>query len=262
MTFSFALVLALFLFAPGFAAYAGLFFGSQSKTFRPAPPAPGSLLSLGLVTIGAILAHACGAFLFFMNDLAFAAGLRLHHTEATPNLYVAMLSAARGSAALTGGQIFYLLLGLVLLSTAALVSVAAAIRAEMARSSYGPFLYGWLADLVTEAAPEDRYVTAFVLTDVEHEGSFLGYEGVLENLSLTADKEITSLLLSNCTRFRIQLTPAGLERAALRGGSTIPRLYIERSQIKNIAFNVYQLADPEEIQAAVAEGATPATADA
>ena len=262
MTFSFALVLALFLFAPGFAAYAGLFFGTQSKTFRPAPPAPGSLLSLGLVTIGAILAHAAGALAFWLNDLAVANGLQLIGTRAEPNLYVAVLSASRGSLMLSGGQVFGLLAGLTVLSTAAFFAVAKIVRAEIARSNFAPLLYGWLADLVADAAPEDRYVTAFALTDTEHDGSFLGYEGVLENVTLTSDKEITSVLLSDCTRFRIKLTDEGLERTALRAGSTIPLLYLERAQIKNIAFNVYQLADPEEIQAAVAEGATPATADA
>ncbi len=259
MTFGFTLVLALCIYAPGFAAYAGLFLGSQSRNFRPAPPAPGSLLAVGLVTAGAIASHAAAATLFFLNEKLVAAGLAILPFGPS-NPYLALIAAARAPTALTSAELASILLGLVGLGIATLLVSARLVRTEAFQRRFAPLLYGWLTDLVRAAASENRVVTAFVLSEIEHEGNFLGYEGVIDTLTLSADKEVIGILLLDCTRFRLQLTGSGLARDVARASSVIPRLYLERAQIKNIAFNIYERQPAEAIASAIASGTAVATA--
>jgi serine acetyltransferase len=58
-------------------------------------------------------------------------------------------------------------------------------------------LYGWLADMdVGENA--DEAVLAYVVSDIQEDGTIVGYEGVVANTTTNAEKEITSILLDSC----------------------------------------------------------------
>lgn len=57
------LLTALFLLAPGFGVFAGVYLTGLRRPFRPAPAAPGSFLALALVTIGALTAHVISALM-------------------------------------------------------------------------------------------------------------------------------------------------------------------------------------------------------
>lgn len=238
MNLSFALVVALFLLAPGFAAYAGLFTGSRSKSFQPASAAPGSLFALGFISVAAIFAHALAALLFWLNEVAFerAGGLAI---GIEPNLYVALVALPGGDTALLSGQIVAILFGLVALCLAAFVAAVRAVRLDAVRARLTVQLYGWLSELVEASRAPDRYVSAFVLTDIEHDGQVLGYEGFLENLSVDSGKQIVSLLLSDSRRFRIRMSDAGVAREALPHEDTIALIYLEREHVRNVAFTVY-----------------------
>ena len=67
------LLTALFLLAPGFGVFAGVYLTGLRRPFRPAPAAPGSFLALALVTIGALTAHVISAIPDAAQELLCAA---------------------------------------------------------------------------------------------------------------------------------------------------------------------------------------------
>ena len=86
MIFSYGLVLALFLLAPGLGLYAGLFAGPHLGAFRPAPPSPGSVLTLGIIVLGALFVHTVWALACAADDAWVTAGLPSLFPP-TPNAY-------------------------------------------------------------------------------------------------------------------------------------------------------------------------------
>jgi hypothetical protein len=90
VTFSFNLVLALFLLAPGFAFVMGVYYGGPRTKLEPTPPPPNSLLALALVTSGALAAHlACAGFYAVCELIALAA--KASWSLPHPNPYVVAL---------------------------------------------------------------------------------------------------------------------------------------------------------------------------
>src|SRR5271165_3411721 len=90
MVFSYGLVLALFLLAPGLGLYAGLYAGAHRGAFRPAAPSPGSVLTLGIIVLGALFAHTAWALACVADGAWIAAGLPAIFPPA-PNAYDVLL---------------------------------------------------------------------------------------------------------------------------------------------------------------------------
>lgn len=242
MTFSYGLVLALLLLAPGFGAYAGLFAGVQSAAFRPGAPSPTSVLTLGIIVFGALLAHFAWSALCVADD-AWAARGGPVLIRGAPNAY-AVLFAGSGSDRRALGDVGVLsfLATTLLLTVASFTVTARAVRLRRLRPYALRLVYGWLAGLVGE--PSDRRaVTAFVLTDTEREGAALGYEGVVLNMVVTADKEIAVVVLGEAESFSLRTTAEGVVRRQVPRRAPITQLYLDRSQIRNIAFRVYEVED-------------------
>ncbi|MGH1558054.1 hypothetical protein ACRAWD_10215 [Caulobacter segnis] len=63
MTFSYNLVLALFLLAPGFAFVAGVYATGRSAIHEASPPPPNSIMALAMVTGASLVAHTAAAAL-------------------------------------------------------------------------------------------------------------------------------------------------------------------------------------------------------
>ena len=87
---------------------------------------------------------------------------------------------------------------------------------------------------------EDAIIIADVLTDIEHEGRFLMYEGKLEEISLGASRDINYVCLISPQRFLLTLEDAKnatSERSTFvaidRDGRGTSRIVISGSQIKN-----------------------------
>jgi len=253
LTFSYNLVLALFLLAPGFAAFAGLFYSShQQRHIHPAPPAPTSVLTLALVTLAALALHGAWATILFLQDL-WAAQFQTIAVPFEPNIYVDLLRAgqsAKSGAPINGGEIAALLATLIGLSLAGYGLTVAVVSSKWTEARVRPLLYGWADDLVRQINEEEegyvRLVTAFVLTSIEHEGSMFGYEGLLQNLSLTPDKELRSISLTQVTAFYVKLEPGRFKRIVLPRTKGIPDLYIPKDQIRNVSFTVFRVRDADE----------------
>lgn len=266
MTFSYNLVLALFLLAPGFAAFAGLFFSSHNeRRVHPAPPSPTSVLTLALVSLAALGLHAIWAAVLFVQDLWVGAGFPHFNLPFEPNIYADLLNAGQGDAAagLGGGEIAAILLTLVGLSLAGYFATSGFIKSTWGSEVTRPFLYGWAADLVEQINDEKepgyvRLVTAFVLTTIEGEGAVFGYEGLLQNLTLTPEKSITSVTLSQVTAFYVKLAPGHFKRVVLPRTKGIPDLFLPKEQIRNVSFTVFRVPEEETLRGDVVEAAAPA----
>lgn len=98
MTFSFNLVVGLFLLAPGFAVFAGVYHSSNLGPVRSPPPPPGSILALSIVSIGALIAHFLGAVLFLVQDWGCRASKACFRVDFDPNAYSAIFNLAANKA--------------------------------------------------------------------------------------------------------------------------------------------------------------------
>ncbi len=235
MTFSFNLVLGLFLLAPGLAIFAGVYHGGEQGPIRSPPPPPGSILALAIVTVGALIAHFVGAAVFLIQDVYCAQGGSCLRVSYDPNAYATLFNVALLRQPVTGLEAFSLLFTIIALTAASFFITRRIAAAPATATALRGVLYGWLADVVV-ASGADEAVLAYVLSDVQDDGTLVGYEGVVANMTTNADKEVTSVLLSSCETFYLRVTASGvLRRKAIRT-SRIPQLYLDRSRIKNIAF--------------------------
>jgi len=103
-------------------------------------------------------------------------------------------------------------------------------------------LYGWLAEV---DVGEDRgeAVLAYIVSDVQDDGTIVGYEGVVANMTTNAEKEITSILLDSCEIFYLRVSQRGVSRRKANRDSDIGQLYLDRSHIKNVAFERVKFAE-------------------
>jgi hypothetical protein len=242
---SYGVVLALFLLGPGFATYAGLFFSLRRSQFQSAPPPPNSIFSLGLVGMAALAWHAGWAVLLALNDW----GCRHAPCMAVgfePDVYTAVLDSGvdRGPY-VSSPEIAAFLSTCLGLSVAAFLASSAAGRTKglvrlLRQPLYG--LYAGLAEQAAEAASAypSAYVAAYVLTDVQKDGALLGYFGVLENLQVGPDKQVSGISLLESDTFLLELGPP-IQRMAGQRSQLIERIIIGAEHINNLAFEVIDL---------------------
>jgi hypothetical protein len=234
VTFSFNLILGLFLLAPGFAVFAGIYHGGRLGPVESPPPPPGSILALTIVTIGALSAHLLGALLFLLQDAAGRHGC-CFAVDYQPNVYAALFNLAASQGRVTGQEVVAILVTLGLLTALSFALARTTVSIFAGKAALKRVLYGWLGDLVI-AATDDEAVLAYVVSDVQEDGTVLGYEGVVANMTTNADREITSILLTSCETFYLRVTQAGVARREAIRSAPIEQLYLDRSRIKNIAF--------------------------
>ena len=217
MTFSFTLVLGLFLLAPGLAAFAGLYHGSKLGRVEAPPPPPGSILALSMV------AHLAGAIAFWVQDRA-RGHAPCFQVGYEPNVYATLFNVALAKGPVTGTEVVAVLLALVVLTGIAFASA----RALVGEKALKGMLYGWLADMAVGEGNREA-VLAYVVSDIQEDGTIVGYEGVVANMTTNAEKEITSILLDSCEIFYLRVSQRGVARRKADRDSNIGQLYLDRS---------------------------------
>lgn len=253
MTVTLGVAWALFILAPGLAVFAALYTSGGGKVIEPAPPAPNSFTALSIVIFGALAAHAVGAGLFVLNDLT-AHFVHAIQTPWNPNPYAYFLAARPNADPFLGFEAWFLLALLLILSLSAYLAMRIAVNraevASIARRRQNPpqpatplfrFLYGGWASILTQLSPEpayDKHLAAYVVTDMEAQGGWVGYEGEVDGVALDTDKQIVALTLKNCQAFRLVPSKRGLSHQVVSRKVAIPLLMIERTQIKNVALQV------------------------
>lgn len=234
MTFSFTLVLGLFLLAPGFAIFAAIYHGARLGPVDSPPPPPGSILALAIVTVGALAAHLAGALAFWGQD-ALCGALACLAVDHEPNVYADLFNIALAKAPVSGSEVVSILATLAVLTAVSFGLTRSVAQAFVGRAGLKGVLYGWLADVAVAEDP-DEAVLAYVVSDVQEDGTVVGYEGVVANMTTNADKEITSILLTACETFYLRVGASGVVRRKAQRTSPIPQLYLDRTRIKNVAF--------------------------
>ena len=235
MSVSYNLLLALLLLAPGFGVYAGIYLGSQTGRIQFPPPAPGSVFTLAIVTIGSVAAHLVGVLIFAAEERICAITSACIATHWEPNAYRVLLVASQPNGARGPEQIAAVLMVLVVLTALAFVLAYLVTEGLTRLKTFRGLIYGWLAET---AVAEDRneIVVAYILSDVEAEGTTVGYSGAIHNLKINADKEITTIVLSDCEVFYLRVDKRGVRQYDAAGYEVLSRLYLERARIKNINF--------------------------
>lgn len=193
-------------------------------------------------------AHTVLASLYLLNDWAAHAVGVLITTSQEPSVYQLLLSsmAMDGAIAspglidpLTTAELTWIFFNVLMLSAVAFIASSVA-ATRVGGSSHRNLLFGWPGDLISLVEPPRRYITAYVVTTLERDGQHVGYEGVLENLTLTADREVAYLTLRNCEPFILMLHAGRPIRLAAPSETPIAYLYLDRAQIRNIAFQVFE----------------------
>ena len=175
-----------------------------------------------------------------------------------PDVYSRVLSVANAKGSwLSGADVAAFLLTCLLLSIVAFFASAGVVRLDMVAERLRQPLYGLYADLVREAAQTapasvsgtssepgrrlavPKYVIAYVLTDMEKDGGYLGYFGVLENVQVGADKQVAGISLLDSDTFVLQIGPPSARTPGQRS-QLIDRIIIGGAHIQNVAFEVVE----------------------
>jgi hypothetical protein len=238
MTLGLGVLLALFLLAPGLALHAAIF-RPNPAAIRFAPPPPGSVSSLSIIAFGSLVGHVVWSLISAANDAYSTLGLPFVTVDFEPNIYTTMLETTQTGGHAVGLDAAAALSSMLLLSGIIYGSSSIALSTQWGRSMLRPVQYGWLSDFVSEVEPEGRYATAFILTPIEHDGVFLGYEGFIENISVNSDKEITAISLLEVNRFTVTISPNGVQRKDVPR-EAMPRLYLDRENIRNISLTIFE----------------------
>ena len=258
MSLTFNLILALFLLAPGLGMFAGVYTGGRAP-FRPAPAEPGSIHALALVSIGALLCHALGAWLFVAME-AHCNVRTCIPVDFDPNPYETILDLREALATkspvktpptpLSSSGVAWLFTGLLIIGFVGfligLLAMVIVNRTGMMRAT----VYGWADEVLRGADTKAHVFTAYVLTDTETDGNLLGYEGSLIDMRQSPSGEIRVVVLKDVEPFVVQMKGDSarrqkVESAGEKSPDLINVLTIEGANIKNIAFRAFL--DPRKL---------------
>jgi hypothetical protein len=231
------LLTALFLLAPGFGAFAGVYFTGLRRPFRPAPAAPGSLLALALVTVGALLAHGLSSIPYAIQESVCSA-VRCIPVVFQPNPYVTLIdpTAAMGA---PGVSLMIALLHLALVALLGFGLGWGGMKVASGYRSFQSFFYGWTDELTNRAPTRYHAINAFVVTDVTHDHLSLGYEGTLLDLRQEASGKFLSATLRDVQAFVIDLQATEVKRTKVPRRDPIPFMVLEAENVKNVALALY-----------------------
>ena len=101
-------------------------------------------------------------------------------------------------------------------------------------------LYGWLGPIIAQLKPEPGYIKhliAWVVTDLELGDTAVGYEGQVETVSLTGEKQVAWITMRNCETFVLG-KDGSARRQTVERETPIPRMQIEGPHIVNLAYAV------------------------
>jgi len=240
LTFSLSVIWAAILLSPGLAVYAAMFFASGRSPLNPSPPAPTSLVTLGLIIGGALLAHTGAIAGAQLNILLCARGGCPIALPFDPDPYTLIVGLVRQSAPITIGVILFMVGSIAALTIVAYLIVAQLLQLGPIRERVRPLLFGWLAPLARdfERAPGST-LNAFVLTSLREDGLWVGYEGEVDALHFDNDRRLTLIVLVEVRSFVTRLQDTGFARTQSRGRTVIDRLALTSEKIENLALLIF-----------------------
>lgn len=231
------LLTALFLLAPGFGVFAGVYLTSLRRPFRPAPAAPGSLLALALITIGALVAHGLSSIPYALQDIGCAQWTCLA-VSFEPNPYITLIDP-RGATHQPSLSLTIALVHLVVVSAMGLFIGWGGMAVASRFKAFQTLFYGWTLELTDRAPTRFHVINAFAVTDVSNDDSNLGYEGTLLDLRQDSGGKLLSATLRDVQAFVLVLKDGAVERKKVDREAPIPFMVLEAENVKNVALAVY-----------------------
>jgi hypothetical protein len=242
VTFSYSLVLALFLLAPGFAFVAAIYAASGRNRMEAAPPPPNSIMALAIVTGGALAAHSLTALFFALCHLA-AWLFKASWSLAEPDPYVLSLHLGALPPADAALGLAWILAVLTVVCALTFLITRRLIHGTASNwPALNAALYGWLHEI-----REDDGALAYVVTHLTLDGAAIGYEGVVDYVVLDSEKQILSLVLIDAQTFTLVAKGGIVHRVPNPRDVKMERLVLTKSEIRNIAFDPIKLAPSDEL---------------
>jgi hypothetical protein len=234
-----AFAFGLFIILPGIGAYIGIFAATQSARFRSSPPPPSSMLALAIVGSGAIVGHFLSSLAFAINE-SICKHVSCIQTGFEPNPYLLLLDLQNSQAGLTSWQVVLTLLWIITLTIITFLISMRWISWELKSDEVArTIIFGWLSPFFETETDDDRVVVAYALTTIDHDGASLGYQGLVDHLNLTSDKEISSIVLTEASLFQVVADASGVTRKG--SDRKLETIYLDKSQIRNIAFRIVKI---------------------
>jgi hypothetical protein len=250
MSLSLSVLAAILFLAPGIAGFLGSMIGARSQILRASFPPANSLIALIAVVLIAVAAHGVASGLLVVQG-AFCRSFPCLPVGFDPNAYKLFVgSAGEAHQAIVGAEIQFTLIALTILSVATGLAMRALVAWDVRRGQRSvmlPAMYGWLASYDPRWGGDSSIVIAYVLTKTRGDELAIGYRGMVEEISLTADKEIATITLVAADRFGLPLKLPDQERSRTTIlTELLPRVYIPGREIENIVLNVVSMGDPAE----------------
>lgn len=253
--FSLNLLLVVLLLLPGVIGVLEVY-RAEPIILRRTLPRNGSLVVLGAVPLLALAVHALWAIAIWLTGA-------LHHIVPfvtlpfDPNPYRLLLAGPPRNAPSDLAIVY--LLGFLLLTALTPEALYRAYlpwerrrRVHRAETNGGITRgddVGWLTHLVRLSEPDDRALICYVLTTFGHETERVGYAGVVEEVSIDADGEVSSITLDDCDTFVLRLGRKGLEREPTERRRPLRYMTFRREHVLNMSFEVqeYERGEPDEV---------------
>ncbi|MBO9544360.1 hypothetical protein [Caulobacter sp.] len=245
MTFSYNLVLALFLLAPGFAFVAGIYATGRAAIHEASPPPPNSIMALAMVTGGSLVAHTVAAVIFLLCHVL-NMWTRWHWPTLDPNPYYQARHLAAADGLATSASFAWILSLLTLLCLGTYLATRAVMNSPIGRSELiGGALYGWFWQI-----EKTQGAYAYVLTQFENDHGTVGYQGLLEYVTLDAEKQISSLVLTRAEPFSLTvLEDRHIQRTPTPRTDKKLRVLLTKAEIKNIVYTPLVFEDDQGVEA-------------
>lgn len=226
-------ILTAALLLPGFIATIIFYHSGRTTEADPVMPSLGS--SSGVAVIGAftIAVHLVYSGLLWTVSLIPPC---LPLPMADP--YRAFDPAAAGIH--NPGEVFSFFLGLGYLGLTA-CAVGAMFGAFIKASIHAPLFHGPLKGVLDKADGPNAFITAYVLTKIEHEGTLLGYEGPVASITRDEDRLPTRVILREARPFTMKID--GPRTTREEQGSPIDWLILSATDWHNISLRVYVIED-------------------
>jgi hypothetical protein len=251
MSLSLSVLAAILFLAPGIAGFLGSMIGARSRIVRASFPPANSLITLIAVVLIAVAAHGIASGLLVIQA-AFCRNFPCLPVAFDPNAYKLFVGpAGEGHQAIVGAEIQYTLIALTILSVATGLAMRMLVAWDVRRGEDSvilPATYGWLASYDQRWAAGSIIVIAYVVTKMRGEDLAIGYRGMVEEISLTAEKEIATITLVAADRFGLPLKLPDQERSrTIILTELLPRVYIPGREIENIVLNVVPVDEPSGV---------------
>lgn len=151
-----------------------------------------------------------------------------------------ILLGTTGAPGITPSVVLSVFSGLLLLVITSMV-VGIVVGRIVLSASDGTIFHGPLKDILEKADGPDAWITAYVLTKIEHEGVVLGYEGNVVTIARDSERLPVKVVLKDARPFRISSTMA--EERRKEEDMVMDYLVLSAEDWHNIAFRVYRIED-------------------